>query len=1233
MRTFTFLLLFFHASNCLLCQSSEIELAISYDANYAASINQDVLNPFNSVEDRINAVVSGINAVYSNYDVNFTLVAVEQFGTTNLSGGVNATGAMTQAWITKDGTCYERDLVLHLTGSDLSSSNVLGESQFDQLGKLCRSNNFDFGNGFNEFVVVTKFQSLWQEIKTAAHELGHALRLTHESENTCTSLPLNTNSHYFMCQGSGGASPGPAVNFIVSPPLENNLNTSLNKPCVNSQDHVTTTCTDFIAEFLGNTEIFEQCNDPDPELYTLFIKNNQDSRSFSNPQITFNGLDTPSSFAQLGITTFIINGVTVQLSTLNSSYQSLQKQHIISLPPFSLTPNEEFIVSFAMDYANSSAINLNEPALAYFLFSSIISPGILLSGNTTLARSILPESRSLNIPDGSTTAGLNAAILNLQSNNNYPIDQLELIIEGSLIVDQDLTIDEHCILKMQAGASIDVVNQSQLTIKNTAIIPCDNARWDEINISSGSKIDFYNVYIHKSTNGINAIKTSNAKSDIKVEKCIIDDCLQNGITIKAYSSSSISNNVISTTGFYGINIEGDVRINNFNGNQVANSYYGVRILDNPYLTQIDQLSVGDAIAGLMLIRSSAIVDGGTFSDNALSIYLAESDASAILNNTIGYDYVGITMENTTGVSIINNEIGTTSDYGKVAISMKNIKYTVIRNNPSIVATTYGIRGMQTYDVDIYRNANIFVTGVQDIASGAISMTTAAESDIWDNFIYASRVAYGIETNNSYLNEIYDNFVSVSPIPNLFRSAAIRTMGSLGEEIINNETYSFLSGNGIEVQNSVDGRYECNLINDTYDGMSIEHNSESQHLQTNHYINSSNFDFLTRSRLGLQENEGNEFWQGSVRGYFNTIEDRDASLFFVDDNDTYHMPSDPTPANNEWFVPNNNLDEQCSLGNVGPSFQTTFFGDQVKSCAYWNDVKSLQATDPNMFVVKVLHIIKYFKVRPWLTMPNCIKFDTVYTSLCGTEDVVDALDEIIKSSQVSSTRASLETAIQDILTLHDEYSVVSDVIEKADKLNDIDVAVQASRPDFIAETSDDNVILADIRTDLMQLSCSDILMQMVKDGLLEYIDELEIEGIDQSNRATATVLSTSNECSDQYGDIVHLSRSIASYQGSDIYFDVNDGCKDTGSSIRRTNNAKDLSMTVFPNPSLGRITIDFNSTISGEITIYNLMGVEISKRTLDNIDTKNIQIDTPGVYLLSYVSDTGLEISKKLIVTN
>lgn len=143
--------------------------------------------------------------------------------------------------------------------------------------------------------------------------------------------------------------------------------------------------------------------------------------------------------------------------------------------------------------------------------------------------------------------------------------------------------------------------------------------------------------------------------------------------------------------------------------------------------------------------------------------------------------------------------------------------------------------------------------------------------------------------------------------------------------------------------------------------------------------------MARSRLGIQTNHGNVYEGGQVRGYFNLPNDLQFSQFTVQMSEAYHLPSNPIPDNGQWFSDNGLNDEIFDIGDVGPGGQMTFFGDPTRLCDYWDDVKALKTNDPKLFLIKVAHIIRYFDIRPWLTMPDCINLDPVFINLCGLHE--------------------------------------------------------------------------------------------------------------------------------------------------------------------------------------------------------------------------------------------------------
>ncbi|MFT6335360.1 MAG: hypothetical protein ACJATI_002115 [Halioglobus sp.] len=839
---------------------------------------------------------------------------------------------------------------------------------------------------------------------------------------------------------------------------------------------------------------------------------------------------------------------------------------------------------------------------------------------------------------------------------DYDIDNTQLT-DWEIVVQKDLTFDtdytfNNATFTMGDGANIIVEAGNTLEV-NTGTISTCGTRWGEIYLESSASLDFLNVDM---STGTNAIRTENnpnnsiGKSDIIVHSCTIDDFTESGITIFTSSTASLQTITINNVVDYGINLAEDVDTDVLIGIDIDGADRGIRIINSSFWHQINDCTFTNCHIGVRYNGTSGSIHDSDFGKTTFAVTIHNSAHSFIYRNNIGYSQNGVTVSNSFNTNINRNNIGLPQDYGNYGIRLSNVSQSLIEGNPSIYASKFGIRGDLLTDVDVYAwrdqldpnipvlsSNNIYMQGTQNTNSGGILFTASSSCDIEDNFIHGANVAVGIEMNNSPSNTISNNYVSISSIPNLFRSAAIRNVGSMSIEVLENETYSSNNANGILAQNSADGTYRCNFIYDTHDALCIEHHSAAQELETNHKINSHNFDFVTRSRLGLQRNLGNEYWEGSARAFFDPLtEDANiaASQFLVDAGDPFHMPSDPVPVSG-WFVPNFTSDEQCSGALAGPGGTGTFFSNPVKLCDYWDDIKPLKISDPQLFLIKVSHIINYFNANPLMAIPDCIELDPIFINLCGIHELMDVVDRITKVGQIDPSRSALVTAINNMRQLQVEYDVLTNPVSKENKYAEIENLNTRSKPAFDQEAAADYLEIQNIKTALGNINCSQYMIQVIKDAWTIYLNELEEDLLDTNPRLTTTVNTISSLCSDEYGDAVHLARSIALNQGSTTYYDTYDGCEDITQMTKRSSKEKldNLSFDAFPNPSTGNLHIEFNEPVSGLLQIFNSQGEQVYRVEMLVADLQGLQLHNSGVYIAKFTPHSGRVITQKIIIVD
>lgn len=218
-------------------------------------------------------------------------------------------------------------------------------------------------------------------------------------------------------------------------------------------------------------------------------------------------------------------------------------------------------------------------------------------------------------------------------------------------------------------------------------------------------------------------------------------------------------------------------------------------------------------------------------------------------------------------------------------------------------------------------------------------------------------------------------------------------------------------------------------------------------------------------------------------------------------------------------------------------------------------------------------------------------------------------------------------------LQREYDVLPNPVSKENKLNEIKNLNTQSKPAFDQEAAADYLEIQNIKTALGNINCSQYMIQVIKDAWTIYLDELEEDLLDTNPRLTTSINTISSLCSDEYGDPVHLARSIALNQGSTTYYDSYDGCEDLTQITPRSSEEKleNLSIDVFPNPSIGLVKFEFNRKVSGVLKIFNIRGEQVLSLVIENKTQLSIDIEKNGLYIGQFTSIEGYKLNQKIII--
>lgn len=543
-------------------------------------------------------------------------------------------------------------------------------------------------------------------------------------------------------------------------------------------------------------------------------------------------------------------------------------------------------------------------------------------------------------------------------------------IPGSLFIENNATVTVTGKMEFGPDKSIIVEDGGKLIIDGGWLTNCYDATefWKGIEVKDGGMLEISgNTKITDAHIGVNGYPGA----DIDIYNCEISN-VDVGIKVKDAENLSCFESLIQqcTIGIYCINT----------------TY--------PFLSEI---TYKDAQFGVMLDKSHQChINYSTFNNIENSIVLIKSDLCEIYDNEeIHFKNTGIFLWQSDYTKIFENKIGDDIIPGKTGINILWSDDVEISNNQQIMASNSGISGYFASRAKIIENN---ITVVQDVIynnelpyadqgyGSGIHISYGNECEISHNPINSTPwvMATGIESINGKNNKIGWNTIELEESQMLYRRGAIRSYGSTADTILWNELYCDPSLSGIIANNSTGNVFKCNEIYNADYGLGLLYNSAGQTIKGN-FFNNSRIDLGIRSETGRQIHEGNDFVGGSVRAEGLDEQELNNSRFIVNSEYPYHMPFDPIPEEG-WFFDEEGDDFSC-YGQIVTDLPE-FYMDTMALCKYYNRLKELKDSLPNVFFVNLFHILKYEQTNKSFRLPDCIRKDSLITHLCGLTELVE-----------------------------------------------------------------------------------------------------------------------------------------------------------------------------------------------------------------------------------------------------
>ena len=785
------------------------------------------------------------------------------------------------------------------------------------------------------------------------------------------------------------------------------------------------------------------------------------------------------------------------------------------------------------------------------------------------------------------------------SNNNLDNSKLEnrnIYVEHNLIIDTDYTF-ENVTFSFADYGGLTIMEGINVEIKdldgNKSILKACDADWRGVRVEDNAILTMENSEILNAYIGI-----TTTRSDINLNHV----------------------DIIGNQGYAGIRTFGSMEGGTYETN-IYNYRTGIYSLANSKYPYFVKGEITNCTYGVSLIHSPGAIFNYEIEAYENPIVLLTSPGSIVGIIKFQAGIIGINAYNSSNLQIYKND-SENSNLETFAY-LKNCPNSEISGNWNITARQYGIKALNSNLLKIADN-NINVDGIPYIDGGAVKLTECSSCTIQGNIIDASQCTFGIENNNGFNSDISDNNISVfSSIST--RTAGIRILGSVLNRITDNIVNGVAHTAGILGQNSPGNTYDCDYVTTIGTGLGIYTNSLYQLIRGNSFTNSDT-SLTIRSVIGKQYYHGNKFYSGEAVAVGLDDDEIENSRFFVNPNIPYHRPQVVEP--DDWFKNETETSfwDECGNGHGGKGKGNTGFDDPVALGLYFDNLKQIESNDPELFFVRMIHLLLYDYAREDYTLPANITQDPIWDSHPEINQIADLINQMNGIAGLSENSLLTEDDLVQLGNMQDAYVDAQDSIDRENAYNDLKALMETLQPAFEYEYMQDSIAYAQLQNQFDLMSGTDISGKWA-DIYDDYIDFVRKGEVVEENKVSLEEYS--RLCSDIYGDAVHLARALVNTYDN-TYFDVNDGCLDIPLEPRFKENT--LKALVQPNPAKSNITIQFDNEITGYLTIFDISGKQVLNRDIDKATKVKLDLNLEeGVYFINIQSDTGEKYIDKIVV--